>query len=132
MAQDFAQAEAWFRRAVDQGYADAQYTFGVMYRDGEGMPQDLTQAVAWFRTAADQGYTNAQATLGNMYLNGQGVPRDYVDAHKWYSLAASRVTGDKQEEYGTTRDALAKQMTPAQLAEAQRLAMEWQAAFERR
>ena len=31
-----------------------------------------------------------------------------------------------------TRDALAKRMTPAQIAEAQRLAREWQAAFEKR
>lgn len=33
---------------------------------------------------------------------------------------------------GSPGDALAKQVTPAQLAEAQRLAREWQAAFEQR
>ena len=55
-----------------------------------------------------------------------------MEAYKWRSLAASRATGDTQQRYGEARDVLAKQMTPAQLAEAQRLAREWQAAFEQR
>ena len=67
-----------------------------------------------------------------MYDLGQGVLQDYVEAHKWYNLAASRVTGDAQREYAEARDTLTKQMTLAQIAEAQRLAREWQAAFEKR
>ena len=55
---------------------------------------------------------------------------DYVEAHRWFNLAASHVTGDEQREYAETRDALAKKTTRAQLAEAQRRAAEWQAAFE--
>ena len=46
--------------------------------------------------------------------------------------AASRVTGDEQKEYAESRDGLAKQMTPAQIAEAQKRAADWQAAFEKR
>ena len=67
-----------------------------------------------------------------MYFQGQGVPQDYVEAHKWINLGTSRVTGDTQKERAEARNLLAKQMTPAQLAEAQRLAREWQAAFEKR
>ena len=67
-----------------------------------------------------------------MYANGLGVPKDLVEAHKWRNLAASRSTGDAQRRYAEARDAMAKQMTPAQLTEAQRLAREWQAAFEER
>ncbi len=56
-----------------------------------------------------------------MYSKGWGVPQDYVQAHMWYNLAAER--GLKLgREY---RDSLAKQMTPEQIAEAQRLAREW-------
>ncbi len=55
-----------------------------------------------------------------------------MEAHKWRILAASRATGDEQNKYAEARNALAKQITPAQLAEAQRLAREWQAAFEQR
>ena len=103
-----------------------------MYRDGRGVPQDFTQAMAWYRKAADQGSAVAQYNLGVMYRDGRGVPQGYVEAHKWHDLAASRITGDTREEYAETRDALAEEMTPAQLAEAQRLARDWQAAFEKR
>jgi TPR repeat protein len=56
-----------------------------------------------------------------MYNEGQGVPEDFVQAHKWYNLAT--VNGDKPA--AELRDALAKQMTPAQIAEAKNLAREW-------
>ena len=88
--------------------------------------------MTWFRQAADQGAADAQYNLGVMYGNGQGVPQDDVEAHKWSNLAASRVTGDEQKEYAEARDLLAKLMTPAQLAEAQKRAADWQAAFEKR
>ena len=67
-----------------------------------------------------------------MYGTGQGVPQDYVEAHKWYNLAAARLTGDDQERSAELRDNLAESMPPAQLAEAQRRASEWQAAFDAR
>jgi len=56
-----------------------------------------------------------------MYDEGQGVRQDVVQAHTWYNLAATN--GDKPA--AELRDALAKQMTPAQIAEAQKLAREW-------
>ena len=67
-----------------------------------------------------------------MYHNGEGMPQDYVEAYRWLILAVSNATGDTQNKSAEIRDATAKQMTPAQLAEAQRLAREWQAAFEKR
>jgi hypothetical protein len=66
------------------------------------------------------------------YAGGRGVPQDYVEAHKWGNLAASRATGDNRERYARTREALAKSMTPAQLAEAQKRAADWLAVFESR
>ncbi len=44
-----------------------------------------------------------------------------LQAHMWFSLAAARGGGD----YAKVRDQVAKLMTPAQIAEAQRLAREW-------
>ena len=55
-----------------------------------------------------------------------------MEAHKWVILAASRATGDDQKRYAANRDSLAKLMTPAQIAEPQKLAREWQAAFDAR
>ena len=130
--QDDAQAVSWFRQAAEQGYANAQYNLGYAYASGQGVPQDDAQAVSWFRQAAEQGNANAQHNLGVLYQFGLGVPQDDVEAYKWRNLAASRASGEKQKEYAEGRDSVAKLMTPAQIADAQRLAREWQAAFEQR
>jgi TPR repeat protein len=59
-----------------------------------------------------------------MYVNGQGVVQDYVRAHMWFNLGA--VSG-KAEKATSNRDSLAAKMTPAQIAEAQKIARECQA-----
>ncbi len=95
------------------------------------MPQNFAQAVKWYRLAAEQGHAEAQAILGIMYAEGEGVPQDYVLAYKWLNLAAAE--GDAA--WGSAaelRDIVASEMTPEQIAEAQRLAREWMAAFEKR
>ena len=103
-----------------------------MYATGQGVPQDSAEAAAWFRKVADQGDALAQSSLGFMYYTGRGIPQDYVEAHKWANLAAERATGDDKKRCTELRDGMAKRMTPAQLAEAQQRAREWQAAFDAR
>jgi TPR repeat protein len=76
---------------------------------------------------ADQGGTQAQYNLGLMYSKGKGVPQDYVSAHMWFSLAAAR--GDQNAK--ENRDIAARVMTPAQIAQAQKLAREWKPKPER-
>ena len=90
------------------------------------MAQDYQEAVRWYRLAAEQGFASAQSNLGVMYDHGQGVPKDYVLAHMWMNLAAAK--GVKEAVEG--RDLLEKSMTLDELAEAQRLAREWQAKRE--
>jgi TPR repeat protein len=92
-----------------------------MYENGRGVPQDYAAAVGWYRKAAEQGEAYAQYNLGVMYDNGRGVPQDYVHAHKWFNLAAT--SGNKIAT--KNRNIIAKKMTPAQIAEAQKLAREW-------
>ncbi len=70
---------------------------------------------------ARRGNADAQYNLGVMYGNGRGVPKDYVQAHLWYNLAAAQGT----ELARKNRDIIAEKMTPAQMAEAQRLARDW-------
>jgi|TARA_R110000787_G_scaffold206590_3_gene316780 superfamily II DNA helicase RecQ len=130
--KDDAETALWFRLAADQGYADAQANLGFMYGTGRGVPQDDAQAMSWFRKAAEQGHTIAQLNLGAMCFTGRGVPQDYVESHKWSNLAASRASAENQTRYAEVRDAVAKVMTPAQVAEAQTLAREWHAAFDGR
>ena len=124
--RDYAQAVSWWRKSAGQGYASAQSALGFMYANGQGVSEDAAQAVVWYRKAADQGVARAQFNLGVMYSQGQGVAQDRVEAYKWMSLAATL------EESAAARDKLAQQMTPAQIAEAERRAQEWTAAFEKR
>ena len=118
---DYATALKEFRPLAERGDARAQFRLGVMYTMGQGVPQDDKEAARWYRLAATQGYAAAQYNLGVMYFTGIGVPRDVVRAHLWYSLAAA----PGHENARRARDIVAKKMTPAQLADAQRLALEW-------
>jgi hypothetical protein len=44
----------------------------------------------------------------------------------WYNVAAAHSTGDAQKDVAAeNRDEIAGRMTPAQIAEAQKLAREW-------
>jgi len=74
-----------------------------------------------YRVGAEKGDASAQFSLGYMYEIGQGVPQDYVQAYMWFNLAAAR--GTKGAAAWIER--IAARMTPAQVAEAQKLASEW-------
>ena len=119
--QDYGQAMEWFEKAAKQGHGGAQVNLGTLYLQGEGAPQSDQMALFWLSRAAEQGHALAFAKLGWMSAQGRGVLQDFIQAHKWYNLAAAN-GHRKAAEY---RDALAKQMTPAQIAEAQKLAREW-------
>ena len=127
--KDHVEGMRWYRLAADQGHAEAQYDFGVKYSTGLSvLPQDDAEAMRWYRLAADQGEADAQYNLGVSYGTGEGVPQDYVQAHMWFNLAASRMTGEDRESVVENRDRVAGLMNPTQIAEAQRLAREWDAA----
>jgi uncharacterized protein len=65
-----------------------------------------------------------QTVLGGAYYNGEGVPQDYVLAHMWFNLAASS-SGPLSHIAAYNREVVESKMTPAQIAEAQKLAREW-------
>jgi uncharacterized protein len=119
--QNYRKAKEWFDKAVQQGHAGAQVNLGTLYLRGEGAPQSTQMALFWFSRAARQEDALAFAKLGLMYAQGRGVIQDFIQAHMWYNLSAAHGEVRSAE----ARDSLAKQMTPLQIAEAQRLAREW-------
>jgi uncharacterized protein len=121
-----AEAVAWLRKAAAQGNSEGEGRLGVMYLYGEGVPQDYAQAHMWLRKGAEQGDFVAQDSLGYLYETGKDVPQDYVQAHMWYNLAASDAQDAAMSDTASQqRDLVAAKMTPAQIAEAQRMAREW-------
>ena len=118
--QDSAEAVKWWQMAAEQGNADAQYALGNAYEDGKGIEKDFAKALKWYRLAAEQGDDGAQHSLAAAYFLGQGVIKDSVYAHMWYNISSS--LGNRFAAIG--RDSLSKEMTPEQIAEAQKLARE--------
>ncbi len=59
--------------------------------------------------------------LGMIYSAGREVDADLVAAHKWFNIAA--VKGNR--EAAVYRQEVAREMTAAAVAEAQRAAREW-------
>jgi TPR repeat protein len=121
--------QSW-RLLGDQGNVIAQSKLGGMYLDGEGVPQDDVEGARWFRKAAEQGHKDSQGMLGAMYARGLGVPQNNVQAYMWFSLAVANIPESvegRQARDGVVkiRGELAAQMTPEQIAEAQKLAREW-------
>jgi uncharacterized protein len=82
--------------------------------------------VRWCRLAADQGDAFAQSNLAALYYRGEGVPQDKVHAYMWFDLAAAQ----GNQNAVRNRDAAARLMTPAQIAEAKKLAREWKPATQ--
>jgi TPR repeat protein len=119
--KDYATALREWRALAEQGDAEAQDFLGTLYFKGWGVSQDYAKARQWWEKAAAQGRASAQNDLGLLYANGLGGPQDVVQSHMWYSLAA----GNGYEIATGYRNDLAKQMTPAQIAEAQKRAREW-------
>jgi len=119
--EDFAKAMREWRPLAEQGDARAQFYVGLLYENGDGVPTDYEKAREWYEKSAAQGDANAQFYLGLMSAFGRGGPLDLVQAHFWYSLAA----GNGHARAALHRDDLAKEMKPAQIADAQKRAKEW-------
>jgi uncharacterized protein len=126
VAQDYKEAVKWLRLAADQGNAEAQAVLGAAYGLGLGVAQDDKEAVRWFRLAADQGFAKAQGLLGSAYVAGRGVAENYVYGHMWSNLAASSLSGDEREKETSFLERISKNMTSAQIEQAQEMARKCQ------
>jgi TPR repeat protein len=135
-AKNYTQAIKLYKPLALKGNENAQFSLGIMYNEGKGVPQDYAEAVKWFKLAAEQngvrvesrfdklamkfGALSPQYYLGIMYREGHGVTQDYAIAHMWFNLAAALGYKDA----GEMRDKISKKMTEHQIAEAQKLARE--------
>ena len=78
------------------------------------------------------GQPQAQYNLGLWYAQGEGGTPDNVQAYMWFNLAAARFPpGDTRGRSlaASSRDAVATDMTSEQIAQAQKLARDWQPKY---
>ncbi len=120
------EALKYWRPLAEQGDAELQFTIGLIYNSGQGVPQDYAEAARWFRLAAEQGDAHAQDNLGLMYEKGWGVQQDYIQALMWFNLAAMQ--GYEKAQKG--RDFLARKMNPDQITKAEFIARDWMAKHQ--
>jgi TPR repeat protein len=118
-AKDLDAAYEWYTKAAEQGDSAAQANLGDQFEFGDYI--SYKSAAYWYRLAANKGYVDAQLDLGRLYENGKGVDQDYRQAYVWYAVAAARGSGTAAR----SRDLVAAKLTPAEIADAERLAAEW-------
>ena len=118
--QNYKKALKWYTLSAEQGNKVAQYNLGVMYSFGLGVVPDYKTALKWYNLSSEQGNALAQYNLGRLYYLGNGVKEDMVYAHMWVNLAS--LNGFEMVE--KINELLIEIMTPSQIQEAQKLAIE--------
>ena len=63
MQQNSGEAAKWYRRAAEQGDAEAQKRLALLYLQGRGVAKDPREAEKWYRKPAGQGDPDAQSAL---------------------------------------------------------------------
>lgn len=89
---DDEQAQLWFRRGAEAGYAFSRYALGRLLET-----RRTEEAVAWYEKAATQGNPAAAYRLGKLYLQGKQVPKDVPKALEY--LTASAKEGSPFAQY---------------------------------
>ena len=119
VAADPARAAAWYEKAALQNDAVAAAYLAEMHAKGLGLPADDVQALQWYRRAAELGHPASQYNVGLFYAFGRGVEPNDVEAYAWMTVAFEN--GAAKTE---VRDKLARHMSAAHLAQAQKLVAE--------
>jgi TPR repeat protein len=123
VAQDYAAAHAWYRRATDAGDAFAAFQLGVLHDYGLGCRSNLGKALAWYECAARRDNADAQYELGWRRREGRGLKRDLAEALFWFTLAARR----GEEGAVAERDRLRALATPETVDKIARRVAGWAA-----
>lgn len=53
--KDEKEAAKWYQKSADQGYVDAEFAMGFVYRGGGGRPMNKVLSYMWFDIAAKSG-----------------------------------------------------------------------------
>lgn len=88
--EDYGQAMECYRKAAEEGDADAQCDLGYCYKIGDGVKKDPKKAVEWFTKSAEQGNARAQYNLALCFEHGNGVKKNLKKAIEWYTKSAEQ------------------------------------------
>jgi hypothetical protein len=119
--------------------APTQYDLGTICPSMRSEPRTDPLRWKWMCLAANQHDGEAQHIVSLFYYQGNGpVSQNLVEAYKWSKLALANGSGIRTANYVKTRfvwscceyrptvEQLAEEMTPGQIAEAERQVAEWE------
>lgn len=90
-AIDVKKAFIWFSRAAAKKNAEAAFSLGDAYANGEGVQSSQAESAKWYARAAEWGSPEGMAAIGGCYRYGMGVKKDWKEAVRWYARAAEVV-----------------------------------------
>ena len=159
VTRDYAEAVSWWRRADEQGDAEAAAHLSSAYHWGHGVPEDHEEEERWSLRAAAQGNPWACYQLGIRHVGGgkmgpaELLPEAPPEVHRVFANVQERDIVCKHEEdlvkaymwfkLGAMKEGLGQGMceiwcelihgglSASQIAEAERLAREWEAAVDK-
>ena len=103
MAQDYAEAVKWYRKAAEQGHADGPVQPRRHVANGQGVAQDYAEAVKWYRKAQSREPRSPVQPRPHVRQRPRR-PQDYAEAVKWYRKAAEQGIADAQNNLGLMYD----------------------------
>ena len=118
---DIGAATRLYQAAAARGNRHAMSNLAMLYAGAGGGAANFAEAARWFQRSASLGYVDAEFNLAVLYERGDGVGQSLLEAYKWYAVAAE--AGDAVAK--TRADAIATQLSPDELAAAQRAALEF-------
>jgi len=86
--KDYVEAAKLLQKAVNLGDANAQFTLGTFYANGQGVTKDPKKAFELLSKASEQDHNSAQLQLGFYYSEGIGVSKDEKKAMDWFRKSA--------------------------------------------
>jgi hypothetical protein len=100
LPKDPAKAARWYRKAAEQGLAEAQYSLGQMYAKGRGVPKDPVSAYMWLSLSAGAGFDRAHRALVSLeyQLTAEQIDLGEALASEWL---ASRTPEAALDEKGS-------------------------------
>lgn len=104
---NYKEAIKWYRKAAKAGHADAQFSLGYCYLNGQGVATDEEVACKWLKKATEQKHPEAMYNLGTCFEQGLGVPIDIEKALSLYTEAKQLGYADANEAIGQLNRSIA-------------------------
>src|SRR6185312_11104668 len=73
---DLGQAVQWYKKAAEQGHANAQFNLAVCYDNGTGVEKDKQKAAVLYQSAVKQAHMSIQVENSRHYSNVSGLRFD--------------------------------------------------------